>query len=148
MQTLVHNIRQLGALSPQVQNTLEASRLSAEDMGDQVQTSLLILLEQEGKADEVNQFKARLDALQNQLVVLHSDLSTMVSDSEAEGWKARLESVRAQLQKLWGDVEAARKGALSTTEIRGLAWGLGTAAVGLAFGYIVWRARNKRTRRR
>jgi hypothetical protein len=142
-------ISTLGRLTPGIEAQLENARLAAEDTASQVQTSLLMLLETGGSAARgaVSDFKARLDQLQDQLVALKVELSTMADEATATDWSARLDATARELQALWGAVEGERKGALSSVEFRGLYWGLGAVAVATLAGFMVWRARKRRRSR-
>jgi hypothetical protein len=137
-------VRHLGTLTPDTQQHLENARLEVEDLTSQVQNSLVMLQEFEAPADVVSGFKAELDNLRDVQSGLAAELATMVEDGEAPAWSARLDQTRGQIQALWARVEKSSKGAHSSLEFKGLYWGLGAAGVALAFGYVVWRTRNKK----
>jgi len=136
------SIRHLGTLSPGVQQTLEGAWSAAEDTIIQVQNDLTTAQELRVDPAVITGLKAELDGLHDQLLVLHADLASMVDEGQSD-WNGRLAQLQGGLHALWSRVSLASKRGQANLEFRGLYWGFGVAAVGLALGYAVWRKRKK-----
>jgi len=137
----------LGALSPDVQNKLQAQVAASENVEEQARTDLLLLSEQGGHEADVQSFYDKLNALAATRTALVSEMATM-SDGDAAAWSAKAQKLLDDLHAAADQLAAARGGAVHGTEFRGLYWGLGVSVVGVALFALVWRGAKKPRRRR
>jgi hypothetical protein len=138
----------LGAVSPEVDGQMVGLLQNLYALNEQISNDIVLLGRQGASAAVIDSLQTRNGAFESAILLLQTDRVVIEDDASAGAWLDRAAQVGRTGADLVDATVKARGSAVERQRFMGLGWGLGSAVIVGGLGWLVWRQRGKRRRRR